>query len=131
MDKQAKIVKRDGKYILYTKDGSRILGKHDTRQGAIKQEYAIQKSQEKSASEFLGNVSGLYSSEFNPAVASAALHGLFAAGLYPVYDHLLFSRRRNRKENMLDRVSKGVISGGLAGVTVLALKKLTENKDGN
>lgn len=47
MLKQAVIRKEDGKYKLLTKDGKRVLGTHDTRQGAIKQEYAIEKSQER------------------------------------------------------------------------------------
>lgn len=49
MQKKAIIKKENGKYVLYTKDGKRKLGTHDTRQEAIKQEYAIQKSKEKSA----------------------------------------------------------------------------------
>lgn len=49
LKKEAKIVKdkKSGKWILYTKDGSRILGKHENAQDAYKQEYAIQKSMEK------------------------------------------------------------------------------------
>jgi len=47
MLKKAIIKKVDGKYILYTKDGKKKLGTHDTRQKAIKQEYAIQKSKER------------------------------------------------------------------------------------
>jgi hypothetical protein len=46
-DKVAVIKKEDGEYILYTKDGKKVLGRHSTRQKAIKQEYAIQKSQER------------------------------------------------------------------------------------
>ena len=49
MNKQAVIKKENGEYVLYTADGSRVLGRHKTRQGAIKQEYAIQKSKEKRA----------------------------------------------------------------------------------
>lgn len=51
LKKEAKIVKdkKSGKWILYTKDGSRILGKHENAQDAYKQEYAIQKSMEKKA----------------------------------------------------------------------------------
>jgi len=47
LQKNAVIKKEKGKYKLYTKDGKKILGTHETRQQAIKQEYAIQKSQEK------------------------------------------------------------------------------------
>lgn len=46
-EKVAVIRKENGKYVLRTKDGKRILGKHDTRQQAIKQEYAIEKSEER------------------------------------------------------------------------------------
>ena len=46
MGKVAIIEKIDGEYILWTKDRSKRLGTHKTRLGAIKQEYAIQKSQE-------------------------------------------------------------------------------------
>lgn len=52
LDKQA-AVKQDpdtGKWILRTKDGKRKLGVHATAEAAYKQEYAILKSQEKSAS---------------------------------------------------------------------------------
>ena len=41
------IRKEDGKYVLYTKDGSRKLGTHDTREKAVKQEQAIQISKRK------------------------------------------------------------------------------------
>ena len=35
-------IKHEGnEWILYTKDGSRVLGKHSTREDAIKQEQAI------------------------------------------------------------------------------------------
>lgn len=51
--KEAVVVQRDGKWQLLTKDRSRVLGTHDTAQEAYKQEYAIQKSQEKAASERL------------------------------------------------------------------------------
>lgn len=36
------IVRRRGRYLLYTKDGKRLLGKHYTREGAEKQEAAIE-----------------------------------------------------------------------------------------
>ena len=45
--KEAVVVQRDGKWQLLTKDRSRVLGTHDTAQEAYKQEYAIQKSQER------------------------------------------------------------------------------------
>jgi hypothetical protein len=47
--KSAVIRKEDDEYVLYTRDGKQVLGRHKTRQEAIKQEYAIQKSQEKRA----------------------------------------------------------------------------------
>jgi hypothetical protein len=37
----ATIRKCGSKWCLYTKDGSRLLGKHDTKKGALKQEAAI------------------------------------------------------------------------------------------
>ncbi len=48
--KQAIVEKVGDKWVLWTKDKSRRLGTHDTAQEAYKQEYAIQKSQEKAAS---------------------------------------------------------------------------------
>lgn len=53
LKKEAKIVKdkKSGKWILYTKDGSRILGKHENAQDAYKQEYAIEKSMAKKANQ--------------------------------------------------------------------------------
>lgn len=36
------IVKRRGRYLLYTKDGKRLLGKHYSRESAEKQEAAIE-----------------------------------------------------------------------------------------
>lgn len=48
------VVKQDpetGKWILWTKDGKRKLGTHKTAEDAYKQEYAIQKSMEKTAAE--------------------------------------------------------------------------------
>ena len=44
LQKAAVIKKKNGKYLLYTRDGARVLGTHDTRAEAIAQEYAIQKS---------------------------------------------------------------------------------------
>lgn len=35
------IVKDGGKYLLYTKDGHKLIAKHDTEEGALKQEQAI------------------------------------------------------------------------------------------
>jgi len=40
------IVKRRGKFLLMTNDGTRVLGTHDTKSDAYKQEYAIKKSRE-------------------------------------------------------------------------------------
>lgn len=48
VEKSAVVKQRpDGKWELRTKDGKRVLGTHDTAQEAYKQEYAIQKSQER------------------------------------------------------------------------------------
>lgn len=42
------MVKKVGrKWVLYTKDGSKVLGKHDSRQDAIRQEVAIDISKSK------------------------------------------------------------------------------------
>ncbi len=41
------IKKRRGKFILYDRGGKKKLGSHDTKAGAKKQEYAIQKSKER------------------------------------------------------------------------------------
>jgi len=38
------IVKEGWKWILYTKDGSRVLGRHSSKLDALKQERAIQAS---------------------------------------------------------------------------------------
>lgn len=46
MLKQAVVEKEGDYWVLKTKDGTRILGKHKKAQDAYKQEYAIQKSQE-------------------------------------------------------------------------------------
>lgn len=43
-NKTATIKEEDGKFVLYTKDGSRVLGRHASREGALKQERAIQQS---------------------------------------------------------------------------------------
>ena len=44
------MVKKVGsKYKLYTQDGSRVLGTHDTRLDAIRQEIAIQESEKREA----------------------------------------------------------------------------------
>jgi len=48
-EKTAVIKQENGEYVLYTRDGRKILGKHPTRQAAIKQEYAITKSKEREA----------------------------------------------------------------------------------
>jgi len=42
------MIKREGsKYKLYTSDGSRVLGTHENKKNAIKQEQAIQISKHK------------------------------------------------------------------------------------
>jgi len=42
------MIKREGnKYKLYTSDGSRVLGTHENKKSAIKQEQAIQISKHK------------------------------------------------------------------------------------
>lgn len=44
------VVRQEGdKWVLRTKDGKRVLGRHDKPEDAYKQEYAIQKSQERQA----------------------------------------------------------------------------------
>lgn len=47
--KSAKVRKRDGKYVLLSSSG-KVLGTHESAQDAYKQEYAIQKSQEREQS---------------------------------------------------------------------------------
>ena len=42
--KQSVIKQEGNEYVLYTKDGTRVLGRHPTKLKAIKQEYAIQKN---------------------------------------------------------------------------------------
>lgn len=49
MKKVAVVCKVDGKWVLYTKDKSRVLGTHETPKEAYAQEYAIEKSQEREA----------------------------------------------------------------------------------
>lgn len=45
-DAVTKHIKHEGdKWVLYTQDGSRVLGKHDSKQGAIDQENAIRESE--------------------------------------------------------------------------------------
>lgn len=40
------VIKKEGdKFVLFTKDGSRKLGTHPTREGAVKQEEAIKASE--------------------------------------------------------------------------------------
>ncbi len=47
---KAAIVKQEGdKWVLWTKDGKRRLGTHDTARKAYAQEYAIQKAEERRA----------------------------------------------------------------------------------
>lgn len=41
MQKQAKIKEEDGKWVVYTSDESRVLGRHDSREKALRQERAI------------------------------------------------------------------------------------------
>jgi len=42
----AKMIKHvGGKWVLYTRDGKRVLGTHDTREEAVAQEQAILSSQ--------------------------------------------------------------------------------------
>lgn len=82
LKKEAKIVKdkKSGKWILYTKDGSRILGKHENAQDAYKQEYAIEKSMEKKANPqqaASGDVD-LVNEMYNPTTA---------AGIANLYTH--------------------------------------------
>ena len=39
------IKKVGSSWVLYTHDGSRVLGKHSSREGAVKQEQAIKASE--------------------------------------------------------------------------------------
>lgn len=41
MEKQAKIVEKNGKFYVYTSDGERVLGRHRTKEEALAQERAI------------------------------------------------------------------------------------------
>ena len=50
MTKAAIVKRRDGKWVLLTKDSSRVLGTHESAQDAYKQEYAIEKSKERQKS---------------------------------------------------------------------------------
>ena len=43
------IVKKHGKHVLYTSDGSRVLGVHDTEEEAKSQEAAINISKARAA----------------------------------------------------------------------------------
>lgn len=55
---KSSVIKKDPKskkWILWTKDGKRKLGTHDTAQEAYKQEYAIEKSMQKKASFIVPN----------------------------------------------------------------------------
>lgn len=47
IEKEAVVKKEGDKWKLYTKDGERVLGTHDTAEEAYAQEYAIEKSQER------------------------------------------------------------------------------------
>jgi 8-oxo-dGTP pyrophosphatase MutT (NUDIX family) len=51
LEKTAVIKEEDGKYKLYTRDGSRVLGTHDSYEKAAAQERAIQHSKAKKASD--------------------------------------------------------------------------------
>jgi hypothetical protein len=56
---KSSVIKKDPKskkWILWTKDGTRKLGTHDTAQEAYKQEYAIEKSMQKKASFIVPNL---------------------------------------------------------------------------
>ena len=78
MGKVAIIEKIDGEYILWTKDRSKRLGTHKTRLGAIKQEYAIQKSQESESK--LAHLSK-YAQEIITYVPTSALDSVRTHGL--------------------------------------------------
>lgn len=70
MEKSA-VVKKDeetGKWILWTKDGKKKLGTHTTPEAAYKQEYAIQKSMEKSA--FIKQAANAYTQRLNDKTLS-------------------------------------------------------------
>lgn len=48
LGEKSAVIKAEGnEYVLYTADGQRVLGRHPTKQKAIKQEYAIAKNKTK------------------------------------------------------------------------------------
>ena len=75
--KLAIVEKVKGKWLLYTKDKSRVLGTHDTAKEAYGQEYAIEKSEEKSASA-QGLQEYLYSYVPRAGIAQIKEHGLLS-----------------------------------------------------
>jgi hypothetical protein len=61
LTKEAIVARKGKKWVLKTKDGSRVLGTHESAQDAYKQEYAIQKSQEREAAKMAAtNVAEAY-----------------------------------------------------------------------
>jgi len=94
MNKVAIVKRLNGGFALYTRDGKRILGKHDSAQDAYKQEYAIQKSKEKSAAP-------------NPDPTPAQIE----SGNYKK-DHLSLQGLRIAIENLKGSRRKGVDRGG-------------------
>lgn len=89
--------------MLYTKDGSRVLGRHSSKQKAIKQEYAIQKSQEKNAS-------------FLP---TAGLHGLAGGLLYPAIG---FAEGKRDRRKLALKALRGLLTGVGVGAGAYGLK---------
>lgn len=51
------IKERDGKWYLYTSDGSKVLGEHDTKEDALKQEAAIKTRESQNHVTLVSNVS--------------------------------------------------------------------------
>jgi hypothetical protein len=47
------IKKQGNQFVLYTKDGSKVLGKHGTRDDAVAQEMAINISKAREAGHFI------------------------------------------------------------------------------
>ena len=96
MNKVAIVKRLDGGWALYTRDGKRILGRHDSAQDAYKQEYAIQKSQEREKS-----------AAPNPEPRQAQIE----AGNYKK-EHLTFQGLRLAIENLKGSRRKGIDKGG-------------------
>lgn len=96
MIKSAIVKKRNGKWVLLTRDGERVLGTHSKPQDAYKQEYAIEKSKERQKSA---------APEVNPSPAQ------ILAGNYRK-DHMSFQGLNVTIENRKGSVRRGVDPSG-------------------